>query len=92
MKNEAIKAALQIDGWLSGSEAAALYDLAHDAKGPIVEIGSWRGRSTAVLALASMAGNYQPVYAVDSFAPVLCTTTGNVTPASSPELLRYNLD
>lgn len=92
MKNEAIKAALQIDGWLSGSEAAALYDLAHDATGPIVEIGSWCGRSTAVLALASMAGNYQPVYAIDSFAPVRETASGKMSPASSPALLRANLD
>lgn len=92
MKNEAIKAALQIDGWLSGSEAAALYDLAHDAKGPIVEIGSWRGRSTAALALGSMSGNYQPVYAVDAFLPVLHTAANRFAPASSPELLRSNLD
>lgn len=92
MKNEAIKAAMQIDGWLSGPEAAALYDLAHDATGPIVEIGSWRGRSTAVLALASMAGNYQPVYAIDSFATVRETASGKMSPASSPALLRANLD
>lgn len=91
-KLEALKAAGKIEGWLSVPEASALYELAHEAKGPIVEIGSWKGRSTAVLALASMEGNYQPVYAVDAFSPVLQTATGNVTPASSPELLRANLD
>lgn len=91
-KTDSIRAAMKIDGWLTAPEASALYDLAHDAKGPIVEIGSWRGRSTAVLALASMGGNYQPVYAVDSFAPVLHTPSGGVAPASSPALLRSNLD
>lgn len=90
MKTAAIKSALQIDGWLSPQEAAALYDLAHDAKGPIVEIGSWRGRSTAVLALGSMAGNYQLVYAVDAFTPVL--HNGGFAQASTPDLLRANLD
>ena len=91
-KLESLKAAGKISGWLTVPEASALYELALEAKGPIVEIGSWQGRSTAVLALASMDGNYQPVYAVDSFAPVLKTATGHITEASSPELLRANLD
>jgi hypothetical protein len=91
-KLDVLKAAGKIDGWLTVPEASALYELAHDAQGPIVEIGSWHGRSTAVLALASMEGNYQPVYAIDPFSPVLQTITGEVTQASSPELLRANLD
>lgn len=91
-KREHLAAVGKISGWLSQNEASLLYDLANEATGPIVEIGSWRGRSTAALALGSMAGNYQPVYAVDSFAPVLETAGDKVFPASSPEILRANLD
>lgn len=91
-KLDTLKAAGKIDGWLTVPEASALYELAHDSTGPIVEIGSWQGRSTAVLALASMEGNYQPVYAIDPFATVMTTATGELVEASSPEKLRANLD
>lgn len=66
-KQSAVTEALKIDGWLTASEASQLYDIAKNATGPIVEIGSWHGRSTAVLAHGSMAGNRQPVYAIDHF-------------------------
>lgn len=92
MKTEALDAVGKIAGWLSPNEASVLYDLAKESQGPIVEIGSWRGKSTAALALGSMHGNYQPVYAIDNFAPVVATSNGHVTQASSPELLRSNLD
>ena len=75
-----------IDGWLSRSEASVLFDKAARAQGPIVEIGSFQGRSTAALALGAMAGSGQPVYAVDSFV-------GDGGRANcSPEILRRNLD
>lgn len=89
---------LNIDGWLTRNEAATLYGLAEKAKGPIIEIGSWRGRSTAALALGSMAGPQQPVYAIDSFVgvpPLDRPTADGQQPgwrSSSPELLRANLD
>ena len=66
-KHAALAKVSKIGGWLSAPEASQLYDLARDAKGPIVELGSWLGRSTAVLALGSMAGNKQPVFAIDHF-------------------------
>lgn len=97
-KADAIEAAMKIDGWLTEREAGALYDLAKNATGPIIEIGSWRGRSTAALAHGSMAGNGHPVFAVDSFVGVSLvdrpTAQGNRPgPASSsPEILRANLD
>jgi len=50
---------------MNPSELDALYALARDACGPIVEIGSYRGQSTCALALGSKAGNGWPVYAVD---------------------------
>ena len=88
----ALEAVEKIEGWLTRNEAATLYDLARNATGPILEIGSYRGRSTAALALGSMSGGKQHVYAVDSFLPVRHTRTDVVMPASSPESLRANLD
>ena len=53
-------------GLISRAEAQLLYGLARDvAAGVIVEVGSYRGRSTAALALGSQAGNKVPVYAVE---------------------------
>jgi glycosyltransferase involved in cell wall biosynthesis/predicted O-methyltransferase YrrM len=55
-----------IDGWLSKQEAAYLYGLAKGAtEGCIVEVGSYRGRSTASLAFGVDAGARLPVYAVE---------------------------
>lgn len=90
---------LEIDGWLSRNEAATLYDLARKANGPIIEIGSWQGRSTSVLGIGSMAGSNQPVYAVDPHIGVnprdRPTDNQRISPgwkSSSPEILRANLD
>jgi hypothetical protein len=97
-RDEAIKAATSIDGWLTEREAGALYDLAKEATGPIVEIGSWQGRSTAALALGSMAGAGHPVYAIDSFEgvpPADRPSASGLQPgwkSSTPELVRANLD
>lgn len=56
----------KINGWLSKEEAAYLYGLAKSAEvGTIVEIGSYRGRSTAALAFGAIAGGGLAVYAVD---------------------------
>lgn len=91
-----ITAALNNDGWLSRPEAEALYDLAREARGPIVEIGSFHGRSTAALALGSMAGNHEPVYAIDPFIGpqkmARPTAHGSMDAGCSPERLRANLD
>jgi MMP 1-O-methyltransferase len=56
-----------IDGWLSDREGDLLYDLAHGCtgRGVIVEIGSWKGRSTIWLARGSRAGRRVRVCAVD---------------------------
>ena len=53
-------------GWLSLDEAALLYHLARQTTtGSIVEVGSYRGRSTVALAKGALAGGNRPVYAVD---------------------------
>ncbi len=59
-----------VPGWLTDEEGEALYDLARacTGKGVIVEIGSWKGKSTVCLGLGSRAGRSIPVYAVDPHA------------------------
>ena len=59
-----------IPGWLTDEEGEALYDLASrcTGRGVIVEIGSWKGKSTTCLGLGSRAGSNVPIYAVDPHA------------------------
>jgi hypothetical protein len=57
---------MSIEGALTAAEARLLYNAAECIRdGCIVEIGSWRGRSTAALAYGARAGYGVPVYAVD---------------------------
>jgi predicted O-methyltransferase YrrM len=57
----------QIEGWLSIDEGRRLAYLASitPAHLAIVELGSWKGKSTAWLGLGSKAGHGARVYAVD---------------------------
>lgn len=60
-----------VDGWLTRVEASLLYALAQQATdGVIVEIGSWKGRSTIWLANGTRAGAGLPIYAVDPHSTV----------------------
>jgi len=56
-----------VDGWLSDGEAKYLYSLARfgPGQGSIVEIGSWKGKSTIVLAAGSTISRRENIYAVD---------------------------
>jgi predicted O-methyltransferase YrrM len=55
-----------LDGWLSEKEGELLYNLAKQCKeGYIVEIGSYKGKSTIYLAQGSLAGHQAPVVAID---------------------------
>lgn len=56
-----------VQGWLTEDEGALLYRLAANCScnGVIVEIGSWKGKSTIWLAHGSKAGANVSVYAVD---------------------------
>ena len=56
-----------VDGWLFDGEARLLFELARtaDPAGVIVEIGSWKGKSTICLAKGSEAGPRLKVYAID---------------------------
>ena len=55
---------------LSLDEARLLHRLAGNvATGCVVEVGSFRGRSTVALALGSMSGQSVPVYAIEPHEP-----------------------
>jgi len=56
----------KIDGWLKLPEAELLFEAAMSVRsGCIVEIGSYRGRSTVALAAGSRAGKKAPVFAIE---------------------------
>src|SRR5919197_3773748 len=59
-----------IPGGQTDEEGEALYELARVCRGGgvIVEIGSWKGKSTVCLGLGSRAGNSVPIYAIDPHA------------------------
>lgn len=59
-----------VEGFLSQNgknlfEGEVLYHLALKSKGKIVEMGSWKGKSTIWLGKGSEAGNKQMIYAID---------------------------
>ncbi len=56
-----------IQGWLSDTEGILLFKLAKNlnGRGVIVEIGSWKGKSTVWLAKGSKYGKRVKVYAID---------------------------
>ena len=65
-RERARAAAASIDGWLSEAQGEALFDHAArcSGRGAIVEIGSWKGRSTVWLASGARHAG-QRVFAVD---------------------------
>jgi predicted O-methyltransferase YrrM len=56
-----------VHGWISGAQRTKLFHLAQECpKGQIiVEIGSWKGKSTAILGWGSKAGQKMLVWAID---------------------------
>lgn len=57
------------DGMISFQEAVCLYELARKVRcGCILEIGSYRGRSTVFLGKGSLNGTNMPVFAIDPHA------------------------
>jgi predicted O-methyltransferase YrrM len=56
-----------IQGFLKLEEISLLYDVARRCvdKGVIIEIGSWKGKSTICLALGSKDGPRVKVYSID---------------------------
>jgi predicted O-methyltransferase YrrM len=64
---DARNAASEVDGWLRDDEGELLFNLGQSCvgAGAIVEIGSWKGKSTIWLGKGSAAGRRIPVWAVD---------------------------
>lgn len=58
-----------VHGWTAPKERAFLYNIAKLIKkdGVIVEIGSWKGKSTIWMAYGVKAGNKAKIYAIDPF-------------------------
>lgn len=80
-----------VPGWLTDEEGEALYELARacTGEGAIVEIGSWKGKSTICLGLGSQAGASVPVFAVDPHADYrFGDFKNNVERAGIKELVR----
>ena len=61
-----VKLIEQTEGLISTQEALFLRTMAKRSTSHIVEIGSWKGKSTIALGLGSKAGNRQTVIAIDS--------------------------
>jgi predicted O-methyltransferase YrrM len=68
----------KIEGLISLKEGLLLYNLAKNCKGKgvIVEIGSYKGKSTAWLAMGSKNGKNVKIYAVDPFKSALAIEGG----------------
>ncbi len=66
---DAEKAISNVDGWLSLTEGRWLYSAAKDGPGcgEIVEIGSWKGKSTIWLAYGSKSMGRERIHAIDHF-------------------------
>lgn len=72
---------MSVEGAIDRDEAELLYQLAAKVSvGCIVEIGSYRGRSTVALALGSQKGHDSPVYAIDPHEQYVGVLGGNFGP------------
>jgi predicted O-methyltransferase YrrM len=82
--------AMSAEGQISGVEARKLIELARNvpAGTVIVEIGTFRGRSTIALALGAIAGNANRVYAVDPHVEFQGVFGGQFGPSDQAELYR----
>jgi predicted O-methyltransferase YrrM len=78
-----------VPGWLTDEEGEALYGLARacTGKGVIVEIGSFKGKSTVCLGLGSQAGASVPIYAIDPHQERFPEFEANVRRAGIDELV-----
>jgi MMP 1-O-methyltransferase len=79
-----------VPGWLTDEEGEALYELARacTGRGVIVEIGSFKGKSTICLGLGSKAGASVPVHAIDPHQERFPEFEANVDRAGIGDLVR----
>jgi hypothetical protein len=89
---EELRDVASIDGWLSREAAVLLYDLARQVtEGCIVEVGSYRGRSTVALALGAAAGDGPRIYAVEPHEPFVGVLGGEFGPEDRAAFFRNML-
>lgn len=83
----------KLEGKLSNEESLLLYELAQDVRrGAIVEVGSYRGKSTICLALGSRAGAGVPVYAIEPHEEFVGPLGGVFGPPDRVAFFRQVLD
>jgi len=58
---------MKIPGWCTDKEGEWLRKTARQCKGPIVEIGSYKGLSTSYIAKGASEGSFPPIFAIDHF-------------------------
>ncbi len=81
-----------VEGWLAKEEAELLFALASGVEtGCIVEVGSYRGRSTIALALGSRSGHGAPVFALDPHEPFTGALGGDFGPEDRAAFYRNML-
>jgi predicted O-methyltransferase YrrM len=88
--DECIDVAMSVEGQVSRAEVGALIELARDTPPGtvIVEIGTFRGRSTTALALGSMLGARNRVFAVDPHEEFTGVFGGRFGPEDQAALYR----
>lgn len=80
----------EIEGWLHPQDAEELFRAAAAAaSGCIVEIGSYRGRSTLALCAGSSAGAKLPVYAIDPHEETTGVLGGKFGPQDRAAFFRH---
>lgn len=86
--------AATVEGWLSKEEAAALKQLARNVRvhGCIVEIGTYRGRSSIAMAEVIDPNSGVRVFAIDPHDPFVGVNGGQYGPVDQQELYRAIAD
>lgn len=80
-------------GMTSFEESSLLYELAKETKvGCIIEVGSYRGRSTVALGRGSLDGHRAPVYAIDPHEEFVGVLGGVFGPEDRAAFYRAMLD
>lgn len=91
---DAWAACWRVPGWLDRDAARLLFALARDGpgEGAIVELGSYLGRSTVVLALGARAGEREKVVTVDPHEGVVVAGTEEAPASGTWDLFRHHLE
>ena len=88
--NKLVRRVLAVEGMLTSEEAAELIRLAAMVHGEscVLEVGSYRGRSTTALALGVQMGGNAPIYAIDPHEPFHGVLGGTFGPADRRAFFR----